>query len=214
MRTKEIIDSWEQLTVAQYESVMEIVQEHPDDCARYIVEELYGIEDAERLPIPEYSCYVVNLRRFINEPVLKAKLTPSASYTLNGRVYRVDITPTAFTTGQYIDLTNYMKEGASLTDILSVVIVPEGRAYNDGYDMAKAKADIGSLPCTAGFAVVGFFGRWSKASIRTFLRFLTHTLRKGETKKIDPKLMEKLEKEVETLCNLLASFPTSSPSAA
>ena len=109
---------------------------------------------------------------------------------------------------------NYMKEGASLTDILSVVIVPEGRAYNDGYDMAKAKADIGSLPCTAGFAVVGFFGRWSKASIRTFLRFLTKTLRKGETKKIDPKLMEKLEKEVETLCNLLASFPTSSHSAA
>ena len=205
-----IYDSWEKLTVGQYERVLEITEQHPDDCARYLVEYLYDIDNAEMLPLQEYSCYVAALRQFINEPVLKARLTPSAAYTINGREYRVDITPAAFTTAQYMDLTNYMKNGARLTDLLSVVLIPNGKMYNDGYDMAAVRRDIEALPVTAGFAVVGFFGRWSKASIKTFLRFLTKQLKMG---KVDPKMVEKLEEEIATLLRLLASYPTSSPSA-
>lgn len=202
-----IYDSWEKLTVSQYERVVEIVSEHPDDCARYLVEYLYDVDDAEQLPLHEYSLYVAGLRSFIDKPVLQSKLTPSAAYTINGREYRVDISPTSFTVAQYMDLTNYVKEKARLTDLVSVVLVPDGKMYNEGYDMALAKRDIGDLPVVVAFAVIGFFGRWSKSSIKTFLRFLTKTLRRGKTGKAAPDMVARLEKEVETLFRLLASFP-------
>lgn len=200
-----VYESWEQLTVGQYEELLRIVAEHPDDSAKPIVEYLYDVADADRLPLPEYVCYVAGLRRFIDRPVEKSRLTPSASYRLNGREYRVDITPTAFTVAQYTDLTNYIERKGTLTDLLTVVLIPDGREYGDGYDMRRVRDDIAALPLEAGLAVIGFFGRWSRASIKTFLRSLTSMTKKG---KVSEELKEKLEKEVRTFFDLLASPPT------
>lgn len=200
-----VIESWEQLTVAQYEELLNIQEEHPHDSAKYIIEYLYDVENADNLPLLEYSCYMAGLRQFINDPIPKAKLTPSVSYNLNGRHYRVDITPTAFTVAQYTDLTNYVKNKGTLTDMLSVVVIPEANEYNEGYNMEQVRGDIGAMPLTAGLAVIGFFSRWSKASIGTFLRSLTLQTKRG--KNLSPELKAKMEKEVQELWRLLASFP-------
>ena len=202
--TLKIIDGWDQITVGQYEELIEIQKEHPDESAKYIVEYLYDVEDADKLPLPEYVAMVSGLKNFIDTPLNKAKLTPTASYTLNGKLYRVDITPSAFTTGQYIDLTNYIEKKAKLSDLLSVVVIPDGKSYNDGYDIQEAKRDIECMRAVDGFAVVGFFGRWSRASIKTFLRSLTSQMKR----KVGKEKVQELEKEVATLLRLLASYPT------
>lgn len=206
MKEIKAIDSWEQLTVAQFEELCRLQEEHPTDCAKYIIEYLYDVADAEQLPIIEYSAYMAGLQKFIGEPVLKAKLTPSATYTIHGRLYRVDITPADFSVAQYTDLTNYLKSGkASLIDLLAVVVIPDGHLYQDGYDMRQVRSDVGDLPLTAGFAVVGFFGRWSKSYMDTFLRSLTKYLMKGKTGKMHPELVKKLAAEVEAFSRLMAS---------
>lgn len=206
MKEIKAIDSWEQLTVAQFEELCRLQEEHPTDCAKYIIEYLYDVPDAEQLPIIEYSAYMAGLQKFIGEPVLKAKLTPSATYTIHGRLYRVDITPADFSVAQYTDLTNYLKSGkASLIDLLAVVVIPDGHLYQDGYDMQQVRSDVGDLPLTAGFAVVGFFGRWSKSYMDTFLRSLTRHLMKGKTGKIHPELVKKLAAEVAEFSRLMAS---------
>lgn len=206
MKEIKAIDSWEQLTVAQFEELCRLQENHPTDCAKYIIEYLYDVADAEQLPIIEYSAYMAGLQKFIGEPVLKAKLTPSATYTIHGRLYRVDITPADFSVAQYTDLTNYLKSGkASLIDLLTVVVIPDGHLYQDGYDMRQVRSDVGDLPLTAGFAVVGFFGRWSKSYMNTFLRSLTKYLMKGKTGKMHPELVKKLAAEVETFSRLMAS---------
>lgn len=206
MKEIKAIDSWEQLTVAQFEELCRLQEEHPTDCAKYIIEYLYDVADAEQLPIIEYSAYMAGLQKFIGEPVLKAKLTPSATYTIHGRLYRVDITPADFSVAQYTDLTNYLKSGkASLIDLLAVVVIPDGHLYQDGYDMRQVRSDVGDLPLTAGFAVVGFFGRWSKSYMDTFLRSLTKYLMKGKTGKIHPELVKKLAAEVAEFSRLMAS---------
>lgn len=206
MKEIKAIDSWEQLTVAQFEELCRLQKEHPADSAKYIIEYLYDIPDAEQLPIIEYSTYVAGLQKFIGEPVLKAKLTPSATYTIHGRLYRVDITPADFSVAQYTDLTNYLKDGkASLIDLLAVVVIPDGHLYQDGYDMRQVRSDVGDLPLTAGFAVVGFFGRWSKSYMDTILRSLTRQLMKGKTGKMHPELVKKLAAEVAEFSRLMAS---------
>lgn len=206
MKEIKAIDSWEQLTVAQFEELCRLQEEHPADSAKYIIEYLYDVADAEQLPIIEYSAYMAGLQKFIGEPVLKAKLTPSATYTIHGRLYRVDITPADFSVAQYTDLTNYLKSGkASLIDLLAVVVIPDGHLYQDGYDMRQVRSDVGDLPLTAGFAVVGFFGRWSKSYMDTFLRSLTKYLMKGKTGKMHPELVKKLAAEVAEFSRLMAS---------
>lgn len=208
MEETKFYDSWGKLTVEQYERLLNIQKEHPDNSAKYIVEYLYDIDNADRIPWQEYSAYLAGLRMFIGEPIMKAKLTPSAGYTLNGRKYRVDITPSAFTVAQYMDFTNYIRREATLTDLLTVVVVPEGKTYAEGYDMQQAREDIGTMPLVGAFAVIGFFARWSKASIRTFLRSLTSKM-KDRTGKVPAEKIEWLESEIERLFKLLASYPTS-----
>ena len=118
----------------------------------------------------------------------------------------MDITPADFSVAQYTDLTNYLKDGkASLIDLLAVVVIPDGHLYQDGYDMRQVRSDVGDLPLTAGFAVVGFFGRWSKSYMDTFLRSLTRPLLKGKTGKMHPELVKKLAAEVAEFSRLMAS---------
>ena len=62
----EIIESWEQLTVAQFEELCEIQAAHPKNSAKYIVEYLYGIPNADNIPLAEYSAYVAGLKKSIH----------------------------------------------------------------------------------------------------------------------------------------------------
>ena len=212
IKEKDIIDCWQKVSVAAYDRIVEIQREHPTDCARYIIEELYDIDDAEALPMHEYAGLVAALRAFSEEPVAESRLTGTATYTINGRVYEVDCTPSAFTAGQYIDFTNYVKNGSRLQDLLSVVVLPQGHTYGDGYDMQQAREDVGALPCTVGFAVVRFFALWLKRFTATSLRFLTSPM----TKRV--KMKEEKVKELRGLLDALQATTASchifSPTAA
>jgi hypothetical protein len=210
-KERKIIDSWQKVSVAQYGRMVELQKEHPTDSVYYIIEELYGIDDAQALPLQEFSTLQAALRSFSEDPIAEAKLTGSATYTINGRVYEVDCVPGNFTAGQYVDFTNYVKNGAGLEDILSVVVLPKGHRYNDGYDMQQAREDIGCLPCTVGFAVVRFFALWLKRFTATSLRFLTSKKMRG---KMTEERVEEMKSLLRDLQAATASCPIFSPTAA
>ena len=204
---KDIIDDWSKVTVAQYDAMVEIQQKHSEDSAKYIVEMLYGIDDAERLPMHIYSAYLAGLRSFHRQDVRAAQLTKDATYRIGDTTYRVNLSPNAFTAGQYIDFVNSVRDKAPMARILTALIVPDGHEYNDGYDVGKAAEDMGKLPVTAAFAVFNFFGEWSKGSIRTSLRFLTRQMRRGADEERKAKV-EELKNRLQELYRLMASYPT------
>lgn len=204
---KDIIDDWSKVTVAQYDAMVEIQQKHSEDSAKYIVEMLYGIDDAERLPMHIYSAYLAGLRSFHRQDVRAAQLTKDATYRIGDTTYRVNLSPNAFTAGQYIDFVNSVRDKVPMARILTALIVPDGHEYNDGYDVGKAAEDMGKLPVTAAFAVFNFFGEWSKRSIRTSLRFLTRQMRRGADKERKAK-EEELKNRLQELYRLMASYPT------
>lgn len=204
---KDIIDDWSKVTVAQYDAMVEIQQKHSEDSAKYIVEMLYGIDDAERLPMHIYSAYLAGLRSFHRQDVRAAQLTKDATYRVGDTTYRVNLSPNAFTAGQYIDFVNSVRDKAPMARVLTALIVPDGHEYNDGYDVGKAAEDMGKLPVTAAFAVFNFFCEWSKRSIRTSLRFLTRQMRRGADKERKAKV-EELKNRLQELYRLMASYPT------
>lgn len=202
-----IYDDWSKVTVAQYDAMVEIQAKHSEDAAKYIVEMLYGIDDAERLPMHVYSAYLAGLRSFHRQDVRAAQLTKDATYRIGNTTYRVNLSPNAFTAGQYIDFVNNVRDKAPMARILTALIVPDGHEYNDGYDVGKAAEDMGKLPVKAAFAVFNFFGEWSRRSIRTSLRFLTRQMRRGVDEERKAKV-EELKNRLEELYRLMASYPT------
>lgn len=197
-----IINDWGDITLRQFNRLVEL-QKEPDTTNK-IIEYLYDVPNAEALPLTQYMAYVNGLNKFIADPVSKAKVSRSATYTVNGRCYALDINLAALTTAQYMDFTNYQKQG-DVAGMVSTVLIPEGHKYNDGYAIDEAKEDILDLPVTACFGIFNFFRRSSAALLKTTLRFLSRKARKAMT----AEQRQALKNKIQDLEHLLVSYPLS-----
>ena len=80
---------------------------------------------------------------------------------------------TQITTAQYVDFQTFSKKGIdALPDLLSVLLIPEGHKYNDGYDIAKVKETVLELPLPAALGLSAFFFERLVASIQASLTSL------------------------------------------
>jgi len=100
---------------------------------------------------------------------------------------------TKITTAQYVDFQTFSKKGIdALPDLLSVLLIPEGHKYNDGYDLAQVKETVLQLPLPAALGLSGFFFERLLASIQASLTSLEGVAKMvPATKKTET--LEKLE---------------------
>lgn len=202
---KTIIKSWNQITLQQFMTITEMQIAEPDaeKYTRKVIEYLYDI-DPLQIPYTDYLTMIRGLNEFFSKPITELKISKNGEYIINDTCYILDINPASFTTAQYIDFTTFAKDGKfNYIDMLSAVLIPKGHIYNDGYDMDKTKSDLGSMPVDSALGIVGFFLKWSKASIKTILRFLTS---KKRMKKVDRAKWKALQKEITRLCRVMESF--------
>lgn len=178
---------WKDITVKQYERLCEIYEGDRENFCDLAIEYLFGIKDAEHtLSVTEYAKHINALSFFTKEIPANP---PKTEYTLNGTRYTANLVPSALTAAQVQDLTQMGKDGSPLSDVLSVILVPEGMTYNYGYDLAKAKSDIGSLPVCDGVGLSAFFLTYLKRFIRIFQSSLSRTL----LKEIPTETMERMQ---------------------
>ena len=65
---------------------------------------------------------------------------------------------TNITTAQYVDFQTFSKGGtAKLPELIAVLLVPEGRNYNDGYDVAQVVRVVRDLPLPVALGLSAFF---------------------------------------------------------
>lgn len=128
-----MIQDYDHLPIGKYLQVLELAKTEDNDIA--IVEALSGktADELLNMPIAEYRTLAdkAGFLFYKPTPAKVQKVYKVGDYTLClGRKFE------KMTTAQYIDFKEYAKTGE--TDIaryLSVVLVPEGKAYNDGYDV-------------------------------------------------------------------------------
>lgn len=98
------------------------------------------------------------------------------------------------TTAQYIDFQTFSKLGDDqLVNIMSCFLIPKGKKYNDGYDIAELQKAIRDfLPAPDCMALTAFFLNELKLSMKAMLiyckmvvRFLKKDKRKEMKEKID-----------------------------
>lgn len=198
---------WNDINLKQYEELRQKTYNIPqEEYTNVAIEVLLGIKDPETsISYVEYLAHVEELN-FLTKPPKKNKLK-EYYIVKDHKKYNLDMEIQNFSTVQFQDFTTYTKQRpTSMIDMLSVVLIPDGHKYNDGYSMDEAKEDIGSMSVCDGEAIVNFFFLWFKKYVTVSLDCLERQMKKQEKK---GKLTEEQKKVLEimkqkmTLMNLM-----------
>ena len=195
--------SYEALTLGEYMKIDGILRSDADDIDKQvgIIAILSGKSEDEvlTLPLPDYMA-MVDKAEFLKRPYTASRKTAKAKrFTIGGREYVPTLNPAKLTTAQYVDFQTFCKGGISqLPELLGVLLVPAGHAYNDGYDMADVLEDMKGMPMPMGIDLGAFLlMRW-KASMEGMLTSLTRQGSRAKGKKKAQEIMAQIT-EVMTL---------------
>lgn len=124
---------------------------------------------------------------------------------INGAEYELRTKLEDYSVAQYVDFQNYIKDGQNnLARMLSTVIIPVGKKYNDGYDIEEVIQNIGdNLSIAHANYIMFFFTKKLVSSIKVtraslvWLKKMMNWNKKMKMKKILlKKKMQKLKQTV------------------
>lgn len=164
---------WNDLTIGQYERICSIFKEDIDDEEKMIgvVTVVYGITEDEvmRQPLTKTREMIASVEGLKTSP---DDVRTKKRYRLKGKLYNVCLDADKITTAQYIDYQTYSKDlERNIAEVLSVVLIPRGKRYGEGYDVAKLIGDIReSFPLGDALSIAKVFRyRWLKSIRRSLL---------------------------------------------
>lgn len=132
--------------------------------------------------------------------------------TINGTEYTVCHGMESVTTGQYIDWLTYTQGSKQLTDLYSVMCIPKGHKYGDGYSLDKVKEDMADLP----LPVTRFISAFWITSLMLFSQRSARELEKEvrklrRVKGIPREKVKEMQKMAKEMRSILASGGIASP---
>ncbi len=171
-----MIASYDGLTLGKYREIRKADTDPGlDELGKQvrIISILSGISEDEvlHLPLPEYTELArrADFLRGADFPVKQV----AKRYLVGGfelypvRDYR------RLETGQYIDFQTYVADmDDRIVELVSVLLVPKGKRYGEGYDIIELqKAIADEMSVTDGVSVVAFFLTWFGRSIQASLDY-------------------------------------------
>ena len=170
-----MIKSYSELPINRYLEIRDLVREDYEalDLQVKMLSILDGRSEDELLNMSfsDYSTLVQGTQ-FLMEPPVPSKKVPN-KIIINNKVYQIQKDVTKFTTAQYIDyqtLTAKEDRDKYFPYILACLLVPDGKRYNDGYDIGEVASDIGQYFSIQDAVNVCFFFQ------RKYLRLINDTL--------------------------------------
>lgn len=186
---------WNDIPVKKWYEIRDILQDPDDYTALNLIDLIYDIDSAN-LSIQDFGKYSGALD-FLNTEIPTINLDPT--YTINGTTYNTNYNLSTVTAAQFIDYQNY-KDANKWEDYMSIVFIPEGHTYNDGYDMEKVKKDILDMPITFVKSLVFFYTLQLNTFATHFLSSFKQTVKKMNlTKEQETKVLNELKIVEQTL---------------
>lgn len=196
--------TWSDITLQQYYQIKELLTNEDEYTVLNILDVLYGIDSAS-LPLSALSKYNSALDFLKDEiPVVDIK----KKYNINGHTYESNLELTKVSTAQFIDYQNYLKEKQPKYEkLISVLFIPEGHQYNDGYNIKEVQDDILHMSMVDVQSIAFFIKKQFQLLLSLFQFYLTQSIQKMHLNK-DQK--QKLLDQLGTLqLSNLESFLTS-----
>ena len=202
-----IIDNYRDLPIGLYPEICDIDRrEDLEDINKQvsIISVLTGMaeEDIYNLPLEEYRQLAAKsqyLRHPYEGEILTAKNYIVGKFTLVPvEDYR------KITTAQYIDFQTFAKDAErNIVEILSCMLIPKGKKYNQDYDVLEVQKALREHLCVAdALTLLAFFFVQYRQSIKdslTYSREMAMRLRDPEKKR---RMLREIQKEEDRLLRL------------
>ena len=197
-----IIDNYRNLPIGKWLEILELSRDESVDALEQQVKTisiLTGLteDDVLSLPILEYK-ELAGKTKFL-EREYDGQLQVAKSYGLGG----MELIPvkdfTKINTAQYVDFQTFSKEGDKyLVETLSTLMIPKGKKYNEGYEIAGVhKAIREHLSVADVLSLSAFFlGKWVK-SIKDLQTYSIKEIQKIPNKEMREKLMKQMQEALE-----------------
>jgi len=156
-------------------------------------------EEILHLPIGEYK-RMVEKASFLSAPEMNYHPI-SKKYLVGG----FELCPVRdfrkLEAGQYVDFQTYAPDLEKyLVEFLSVILVPKGHRYNEGYDVMEVqKAIREEMSVTDGISLAGFFLNWCRQSILNSLNFSKQEAMKIPDTNRREKILERIRSQEKLL---------------
>lgn len=155
------------MPVGTFERLCTLLEATPADATKATAELIALLsgttaDAVERLPIAEYIRRRDALAFLNNKPAVSRGRMPRL-YDVGGQRLKVHADAMKLTAAQFIDAQTLLQDGGAgrqLSGLLCCFLVPEGRSYNDGYDMDAVRQTLRDhLPVTEALRLSAFFLR-------------------------------------------------------
>ena len=171
-----MITGYHNLPIGKYQRIITTMQQRKDDMDAHVA--MIAIlndmteEEAFNMPLLKYQ-ELSERAAFMMEPLPKPSKRIMDIYALGS----FKLVPTKdiakFTTAQYIDYQQMIKEENKVVELLSCLLVPKGCTYAVGYDLAEVQQAIAeNLSVMDTYNLSAFFLRKLRSSILSFLTYL------------------------------------------
>ncbi len=172
----DIIDNYNKLTLGKYMEIQEVSRNdslEDIDKQVQILSILTGVAEEEilHLPIQDYKELVVKSGFLDPENI---NYHPVAKKYILGKFELIPCRDfRKIETCQYIDFQTYAPDlDKYLVEFLSVILVPKGHRYNEGYDILEVQQAIREeMSVSDGVSLAGFFLTWCRKSIKDSLNY-------------------------------------------
>lgn len=178
--------TWKDITLAAHQRILEVYDkyrfEEDDSMMVYdLVTAVYGWEPhkIDGMTITEANRYVETITFLGEKP---KPIAAKGSYTLNGKKYKTTMNLSKVTTAQYIDFQQMAdKSGELPAEFLSIILVPEGKQYNEGYDLEEAVNDIKyGLSVEEALGLTAFFFDLLRISMKRSTALLKRLIKRAK----------------------------------
>lgn len=190
-----MITSYEELPIGKYQRIIEALKKNEDSIDAH-VEMLSILNDMEKsevynLPLQDYAA-MSEAAAFLLQELPDVNGGICRYYKLGDMTLIPTTDVKKFTAAQYIDYQQMLKEDGRIVELISTLLVPKGKTYADGYDIADVhKAISEHMSVMEAFRMSAFFLRKLKNSINHSLTSLERQM-KGVKDRRRMKLMVKL----------------------
>lgn len=199
-----IIDNYRDLPIGMYLDICEIDRRTDIDELHKqvgIISLLSGMaeEDIYNLPIGDYKT-LASKTRYLSHPYDGEVLTAKV-YSLDGWVLQPVQDFRKISTAQYIDFQTFVKGGEqNIVEIISTMLVPKGKKYNQGYDVVELQKSLREhLSVADALSLFAFFFVQYNQLIKDSLTSCREEAMKIPDKEMRRKTLRKIQEQEDLL---------------
>lgn len=201
-----MIKSYNDLTVGKYQELRKLELDGLDALEQQvaILAVLNDMDEDEvfNMPLTEYQQLAKDMHFLDTQPVINTKHNPK-TITIDGEEFNVVQDARELTAGQYIDYQHYLGVDdfdGQLPNILTVFVIPKGKKYGEGYNMAElAKLFKDKMPIITALEISSFFLRQSLTSIKASLTSLRIKMRMTKMTTRDKEMRKMIQEGIDRL---------------